>query len=299
MERGSRRGGSIAVLTDGVRTVALIGPGRAGTTIGLGLLDQGWTVVAVAGRAPDASSTTSVAACLGSATALVSEAARGARLVVIATPDRAIEQAAMTAEPAIEPGALVVHLAGSRGLDVFDGLLARRTGVRVGAMHPLQSFPTTAVGLERLHGAWAAVAGDPEVADIAHSLGLRTVELDDAERTAYHTAAVVASNHLVALLGQVERLASRARVPYEAFAPLVLASVQNAFSLGPADALTGPVARGDLATVEQHLRDLDPAERDSYRALAREAARLTGRRDTGLDRLLDDLKSSARPDDRS
>ena len=66
--------------------------------------------------------------------------------------------------------------------------------------------------------------------------------------------------------------------------------MQNAFALGPADALTGPVARGDLATVEQHLRDLDPAERDAYRALAREAARLTGRRDTGLDRLLGDLR---------
>jgi predicted short-subunit dehydrogenase-like oxidoreductase (DUF2520 family) len=106
----------------------------------------------------------------------------------------------------------------------------------------------------------------------------------------------VASNHLVALLGQVERLAADCGVPFEAFAPLVLASVQNAFSIGPANALTGPVARGDLATVEQHLRDLDPAERDAYRALAREAARLTGRRDTGLDRLLDDLKSGGRTD---
>jgi predicted short-subunit dehydrogenase-like oxidoreductase (DUF2520 family) len=275
----------------------LIGPGRAGTTISLGLVDQGWDVVAVAGRAPDASSTTAAAACLASPTALVSEAARGASLVLIGTPDRAIEQAVMAAEPAIEPGALVVHLAGSRGIDVFDALLEKRTGVRVGAMHPLQSFPSTTVGLERLPGAWAAVAGDPEVSEIARSLGLRPFTLADNERTGYHTAAVVASNHLVALLGQVERLATRARVPYEAFAPLVLASVQNAFTLGPADALTGPVARGDLATVEQHLRDLDPAERDAYRALAREAARLTGRRDTGLDRLLDDLKSSARPDD--
>jgi predicted short-subunit dehydrogenase-like oxidoreductase (DUF2520 family) len=101
----------------------------------------------------------------------------------------------------------------------------------------------------------------------------------------------VASNHLVALLGQVERLAAGCGVPFEAFAPLVLGSVQNAFSIGPAAALTGPVARGDLATVEQHLRDLDPAERDAYRTLAREASRLTGRRDTGLDRLLGDLRN--------
>ncbi|HVJ98639.1 MAG TPA: NAD(P)-binding domain-containing protein, partial [Acidimicrobiia bacterium] len=145
------------------RTVALIGPGRAGTTIALGLLEQGWTVTAVAGRAPDATSTASAAAILATRTALVSEVGRGAGLVVVATPDRAIEQAAETAEPSIEPGALVIHLAGSRGLDAFDGLLARRTGIRVGALHPLQTFPSTTVGLERLEGSWAAIAGDPEV----------------------------------------------------------------------------------------------------------------------------------------
>jgi predicted short-subunit dehydrogenase-like oxidoreductase (DUF2520 family) len=222
----------------------------------------------------------------------VSEVARGAALVLVATPDRALEQVLLAAEPAMEPGALVVHLAGSRGLDVFEALLARRTGLRVGALHPLQTFPSTTAGLERLPGSWAAVAGDPAVADLARTLGLRPFELADSDRGRYHAAAVVASNHLVALLGQVERLAASCAVPFEAFAPLVLGSVQNVFSLGPAAALTGPVARGDLGTVEQHLRDLDPGERDAYRALAREAARLTGHRDTGLDRLLGDLRQS-------
>ncbi|MDQ1478436.1 MAG: hypothetical protein QOE62_3665 [Actinomycetota bacterium] len=280
------------------RTVALIGPGRAGTTIALGLAERGWTLVGVGGRAPDAPSTVAAAAVLTTRTALVSEVARGAGLVVIATPDRAIEQVLLTAEPSIEPGALVVHLAGSRGLDVFSALLERRTGVRVGALHPLQTFPSATTGVERLAGAWAAVAGDPDVAEIARSLGLRPFDLADSDRGRYHAAAVVASNHLIALLGQVERLAATCAVPFEAFAPLVTGSVQNAFALGPAGALTGPVARGDLTTVEQHLRDLDPAERDAYRALAREAARLTGRRDTGLDRLLGDLRQPpASPDD--
>ena len=103
------------------------------------------------------------------------------------------------------------------------------------------------------------------------------------------------SIHLVALVGQVERLAASCGVPFAAFAPLIQASLDNAFRLGPAHALTGPVERGDLATVESHLRALDPAERDSYRALAREAARLTGRRDSALDRLLGDLRQTGRP----
>jgi predicted short-subunit dehydrogenase-like oxidoreductase (DUF2520 family) len=288
-------------LTDGTtraeRTVALIGPGRAGTTIALGLVELGWTVTAVAGRAPDAPSTQAAAACLASVPALVSEAARGAAVVVVATPDRALEGALATAAPAIESGALVIHLAGSRGLEVFEELLAQRPGLRVGALHPLQSFPSTTAGIERLRGSWAAVAGDPEVAEIARALGLQTFELADADRVRYHTTAVVASNHLVALLGQVERLAQSCGVPFEAFAPLVLAAVGNSFALGPADALTGPVARGDLSTVEDHLRGLDPAERDAYRVLAREAARLTGRRDTGLDRLLGDLRHQSEPGD--
>jgi predicted short-subunit dehydrogenase-like oxidoreductase (DUF2520 family) len=272
------------------RTVALIGPGRAGTTITLALVELGWTVTAVAGRAPDAPSTQAAAAGLASVPALVSAVGRGAALVIVATPDRALESALATAAPSIEPGALVVHLAGSRGLDVFDVLLRERTGVRVGALHPLQSFPSATAGLERLRGSWAAVSGDPAVTELAHALGLHPFALADADRVRYHAAAVVASNHLVALLGHVERLAQSCGVPFEAFAPLVFASVHNSFALGPADALTGPVARGDLSTVEVHLRDLDPAERDAYRALAREAARLTGRRDTGLDRLLDDLR---------
>jgi predicted short-subunit dehydrogenase-like oxidoreductase (DUF2520 family) len=273
-------------------TFALIGPGRAGTTIGLALLELGWHAVSVAGRAPDAPSTTSAAACLGADASLVTDAGRGADLVIVATPDRAIEAAARAAALSFEPDALVLHLAGSKGLDVFSALIDVRADVRVGALHPLQAFPSATMGIERLRGAWAAVAGDPQATELACALGLRPFELADAERAQYHAAAVVASNHLVALLGQVERLAAATGVPFEAFAPLVCSSVADAFGIGPARALTGPVARGDLATVEQHLATLDPGERDAYRTLAREVARLTGRRDHALDRLLDDMRAA-------
>ncbi|HTD48970.1 MAG TPA: DUF2520 domain-containing protein [Acidimicrobiia bacterium] len=274
-------------------TLALVGPGRAGTTIALALLEAGWRARSVAGRAPDAPSTTSAAACLGADASLVSDAGRGADLVIVATPDRAIEAAARTVAASLEPDALVVHLAGSKGLDVFGPLLDVRADIRVGALHPLQSFPSATMGIERLRGAWAAVAGDPQTTELAHILGMRPFDLPDTERARYHAAAVVASNHLVALLGQVERLAMACGVPFEAFAPLVRSSVADAFGIGPARALTGPVARGDLATVEQHLSTLDPGERDAYRTLAREVARLTGRRDHALDRLLDDMRAAA------
>ncbi len=277
----------------GNQTLALVGPGRAGTTLALALIERGWDVVSVAGRAPDATSTSAAVACLSSRAALVSDAGRGAAVVIIATPDRAIESAARNIASSLEPGALVLHLAGSRGLDAFADLQALRPDVRVGALHPLQSFPTATIGLERLHGSWAAVAGDPQTTELARALGLHPFELPDSRRLQYHATAVVASNHLVALLGQVERLASACGVPFDAFAPLVQSSVVNAFGIGPALALTGPVARGDLVTVEQHLATLDPGERDAYRTLAREVARLTGRRDRALDRLLEDVRHAA------
>ena len=277
----------------GTQTLALVGPGRAGTTISLALVERGWQVLSVAGRAPDAASTTAAVACLSSRATLVSEAGKGAAVVIVATPDRAIESAARSFAPSLEPGALVIHLAGSRGLDAFADLQTIRPDIRVGALHPLQSFPTATIGLERLHGSWAAIAGDPQTAELARSLGLQPFEVPDSQRLQYHAAAVVASNHLVALLGQVERLALACGVPFDAFAPLVQSSVINAFGIGPALALTGPVVRGDLVTVEQHLATLDPGERDAYRSLAREVARLAGRRDSALDRLLDDVRHAA------
>ena len=274
---------------------ALIGPGRAGATVALALVARGYVATAVAGRAPDAPSTTATAACLDAKPALVSKAGRHAAIVLIATPDAAIESAAVAVAPSLERNALVVHLAGSLGVGVFDALLALRPDVRVGAIHPLQSMPSVSMGLDRLPGSWAAIAGDPQVVELAEALELRPFVVPEAQRARYHATAVVASNHLVALLGQVERLAVSAGVPFEAFAPLAEASLANVFGLGARAALTGPVSRGDLATVSDHLRDLPPAERDAYRALAREAARLAGNRDGALDRLLADLAGDPPP----
>lgn len=102
----------------------------------------------------------------------------------------------------------------------------------------------------------------------------RWFEVADADRPLYHAAAAVASNHLVALLGQVDRIAGSIGVPPEAYLDLARASLENVARLGPSLALTGPVARGDWDTVARHLAALDPSEHDAYRALAAAARRL-------------------------
>ena len=250
--------------------------------------------VAVAGRAPDAPSTAAAAACLGADATLVSDAGAGAALVVVATPDRSIEAAARTVAPSLEPDALVVHLAGSLGLDAFASMLEVRPDVRVGAMHPLQTFPSASIGVERLRGAWAAVAGDPAnrgARDRARDAAVRAPRLGAVRSTTPPRSWPRTTSSRSSARSNGSR--SACGVPFEAFAPLVRSSVANAFGVGPARALTGPVARGDLATVEQHLATLDPGERDTYRTLAREVARLTGRRDHAIDRLLDDVRHAA------
>jgi predicted short-subunit dehydrogenase-like oxidoreductase (DUF2520 family) len=258
------------------RTFALVGPGRAGTAMALALVDVGYRAVAVAGRRPDAASSRGVAARLGARAVDVADAGRDVDLVVIGTPDAAIGTAAAIVAAGLRGGALVIHLAGARGLDALAPIGAARPDVHTGALHPLQTLPSGDAGRDALRGAWAAVAGPSCVTELALELGLQPFTVADADRARYHAAAVVASNHLVALLGQVERLASASGVPFAAFEPLASAALEHAFALGPAAALTGPVARGDTATVVGHLDAIPDDEQRAYRALADAARRLSG-----------------------
>lgn len=227
----------------------VIGPGRAGRSLAAALEGAGWDVAGLLGRADD-----------------VSQAAAGVDLLVIATPDAAVPSVAAAVDPV--PGTVVAHLAGSLGLDV----LAPHD--RRAAIHPLVALPDAELGATRLVGAWFGVAGDPIALEVVAALGGRPIEVADRDRPLYHAAAVIASNHLVALLAQVERVAGRAGVPLAPYLDLVRATVDNVAELGPAAALTGPAARGDVATIERHLAALDEDERGLYQALAVELRRL-------------------------
>jgi predicted short-subunit dehydrogenase-like oxidoreductase (DUF2520 family) len=204
----------------------------------------------------------------------------GCDLVVIAVPDAAIAATAAAVAPFVDPGALVVHLSGATGLEVLDAV---RPPARRGALHPLQTL-AGADDRALVHGAWFAVDGDPAVERLVASVGGRAFRVRD--RALYHAAVCVASNHLVALFGQVERLTARAGVPDEALWPLVERALANVRTRGAAGALTGPVARGDAPTVARHLSVIGPDEWPTYVALAREALRLTGRHDRDLEAVL-------------
>jgi predicted short-subunit dehydrogenase-like oxidoreductase (DUF2520 family) len=244
----------------------VIGPGRAGRSLASALNRAGWQVVGMHGRGDD-----------------IAGAGAGADLVLITTPDAAIAEVAAAIEPSDQP--VIAHAAGSLGLDVLTGHHRRA------AVHPLVALPDPERGAERLFGSWFAVAGDPIVQRVAADLGGRWFEVADTDRAAYHAAAVVASNHLVALMGQVHRIAGGIGVPGEAYLHLAAGALQNVAEVGPADALTGPVARGDWDTVARHLAAIEPSEREAYLAMAAAARRLVA--DDGLPPSLTDRADSA------
>jgi predicted short-subunit dehydrogenase-like oxidoreductase (DUF2520 family) len=232
----------------------VIGPGRAGRSLQQALEGAGWRALAALGRGDD-----------------VTHAARGADVVVIATPDTAIAETAAAIRPVA--GVAVVHLAGSMGVEVLA------PHERRAAVHPVVALPDPDVGATRLRGAWFAVTGDPVGTEIVDAVGGRCISVPDDKRALHHAAAVVASNHLVALLGQVARIAEEAGVPLGAYLDLVRTTVDNVAALGPRDALTGPVARGDWSTVARHLDVLPDNERDGYLAMVELAARLAAARE--------------------
>lgn len=229
--------------------MAVVGPGRAGGAMAHALEQAGWVVTARLGRTDD-----------------LRAGVQGADVVILATPDDAIAEVSSSLVGATD--AAVIHLSGSLGLEVLAG------HQRPGCVHPLVSLPDAEVGARRLRGAWFAVAGDPVTLDVVSALAGRHVTVADGQRATYHAAACIASNHFVALLGQVERVAATAGLPLELYLDLVRGSLDNVVELGPAGALTGPAARGDQATLDRHRAALHPDELEAYDALVRAAQRL-------------------------
>lgn len=232
-------------------SVRIIGSGRAGSAFADALRAVGCRVEGLVGRHPEA----------------IAAAARDVDVVLVCVSDGAIADVAAGIEPV--PDAVVAHCSGASDLSV---LAPHR---RVASIHPLVSLPNGPVGSERLRaGAWFAVDGDPVAARLVEMLGGRSFGVAAADRAAYHAAACIAANHLVALMGQVERVATQAGAPFEAYLDLARGAFDNTVALGPAAALTGPAARGDEATIARHLDALDPSERAAYAAMADQARRL-------------------------
>jgi predicted short-subunit dehydrogenase-like oxidoreductase (DUF2520 family) len=259
-----------------LRTVEIQGPigiaggGKVGRALGRVLHDRGEPVVCVASRTLEHAK--SAAEFIGSGVGAVTYTELSSRVdrILISVPDEALEEIASMLQ---KDGGIALHTCGAKGPEALEAM--RRRGIACGTLHPLQTFPEAAAAV--LDGVAFAISGDDAAVEWARQIAAlvhgRVLLIDAAARPLYHAAAVMASNYVIALLAAAETVMESAGVEkheaLEALAPLVRTSVENALKLGPVQAITGPIQRGDAATVEAHrsaLRSFSEPLQALYRA---------------------------------
>lgn len=270
--------------------VALVGAGNVGTAVAYLLSRKGHNVVAVASRSED--SARSAAERLGSDIHNV-EDLPPADLVLIGASESGIEAVDALIAPRLESDSYVCHLAGAFGPSILSRSL--EAGAIACAIHPVQAIYSVAAGIDRLPGsAWGVTCSDPGADErmtelIEGDLEGIAILVPEEARPVWHAASVMSSNGIAALLAAGEGLLSAIGIedPPAVLGPLAEGTVQNARAGGGGGAtLTGPVVRGEEATVRRHvqaLMDVPGGHFETYRIIsalilreAMEAGRIDG-----------------------
>ena len=279
--------------------VFILGAGRAGRGLSRALRASGVHVIGLHGRREEGEPDVVTSGP-------IPDAAHAADTILVAVRDGQLEEALgeLAAAP-LAAGAIVLHASGSAEPSALAQL--RSAGHPCGTFHPLVPLADPARAAERLRGAWIGIDGDAgaiAVAEqLAERLGAHTLRIPAGEKAVYHAAAVIASNFptvlaavAVSLLGSV---GMNERESWGAIRALMRGAVANLDTEVPARALTGPIARGDVETVQKHLAALEPhpATRELYAMLSRvavELARTGGADEEALGRIEETLRNPPR-----
>jgi predicted short-subunit dehydrogenase-like oxidoreductase (DUF2520 family) len=286
--------------------IGVIGAGRVGAVLAAALREAGHEIAAVAGES-DASRTRIETLLPGVRVDKPTAVAKSADLLLLTVPDDALDNVVrmLVASGAIRSGQYIVHTSGRHGLDVLRP--ASDIGAHAIAMHPAMTFTGTDRDLERLADCAFGVTADDPQREVARGLvedlrGL-VVWVDEAYRPLYHAALAHGANHLVTLVSQAMDLlrAAGSTDPAATLRPLLSAALDNTLIYGDA-ALTGPIVRGDVQTVREHVRSLaaeSPSTLLTYVAMARTTAhhavvdgRLEPRRAAELIEVLDEAAAT-------
>ena len=246
------------------RTVAIIGAGRVGGAVGRLLAKAGWPITAIVTRT--VRSAEQAAAFIGTGVAGTDAAAASASadIVLITTPDGAIRDVCGLIAGSLRKDSIVLHMSGAHSLDLLDA--AKQAGAYRAVIHPLQSVPGMEQGVRNIPGSYFRVEADAEAGTTVRDLlqALRGTELvmphwrsDRESASLYHAGAVAVSNYFVAVveygLRFYQALGADKQEALKAVLPLIKGTLDNIETLGTTAALTGPIARGDTATVKGHL----------------------------------------------
>jgi len=261
------------------RAIGLIGPGRAGVGLALALARAGYAV-RLHGRNQKSlpAPLTLTVGDGGTPPPWLGET----DVVILTVRDDAITPLAtsLANSRAIRERHVVLHLSGVQGQEALGPLVTSRAAL--GSFHPLQTIVEPELAAGRLNGAWAAVEGMPRAVEagerIAKDLGMRPFRIATKSKAIYHAGAVFASNYLVVVEAIAQRLLRHAGLSdadaWAALRPLVEGTFENLSRHEPREALTGPVVRGDTATIVRHLESLAVDDAKLYRALGRAALEL-------------------------
>lgn len=255
---------------------SLIGPGRAGLAVTRRLLEAGYTLRSVIGRST--ASLERARSFLGMVAPATSDlhAAQGSPIILLAVSDTdlhpvscQLHQLGITGE-----NSLLIHFSGLHTADwILDGA---PSGCKALSLHPLMTFPTPEAGYQGLQGAPVAVEGSDEALllqgeALAKELGGTPFRIETEAKVLYHASAVMACNYAVTLAGTSRNLMATCgmdrKQAWELLLPLMERTWENLKTMTPEEALTGPIARNDVTTIQHHLEHLTDPFKSLYRKL--------------------------------
>ena len=252
------------------KTIAIIGAGRVGGSIGYLLARAGYVITALAARSRESAEQAQKFVGSGEPTTGVVKAASGSGIVFITTPDRTIKSISeqLATGEALSSGMIVVHMSGAHSLELLDAV--KQSGAHRAVIHPLQSLASMEQGIKNLPGSFFRIEADPEAQETARELvkALGGIELvmpgwtsDTHSAMLYHAGAVAVSNFFVALVDYglkfYQRLGADKKEALNAVLPLIRGTLTNIETVGIPDALTGPIVRGDAQTVREHIKAME------------------------------------------
>jgi predicted short-subunit dehydrogenase-like oxidoreductase (DUF2520 family) len=214
-------------------------------------------------------------------------AMRAADVWMLAVTDDQIAPACAQLAAQLAPGAIVFHCSGARSS--ADLRAAADAGALAASVHPIRSFADPDTVASAFAGTFCGIEGAsgalPLLQGAFEAIGARVVPIDAAAKTVYHAASVFASNYLVTVMDAALRAYHAAGISEDVArqlaAPLATETLENVLRMGPAAALTGPIARGDMATVARQQAALDAWDGQTgslYRALAEATVTLASSR---------------------